>query len=401
MSVHGNSVQLNQDEACSGKNKILEFAKRSTRLSFFIAGFGLACWAPLIPFVQSRLQVDSATLGTLLLCLGLGAVIGMPLSGTFAARHGCRAVISLASILIALILPLLVFIPNSFLVGFCLLLFGISLGSIDVVTCIHGAEVQKLAGVPLLSGFHAFYSIGSLVGAGSMTLALASGMDVLVAAVVASVIIFICSIISFTGFLRFKSEEKQPLLVLPKGRVLIIGIVTMIVFLAEGAILDWSAILLRQEKMVDVSIAGTGYAVFAFAMVLIRLAGDRLTAHFGEKVMLVGGIALTSAGLFFAAFADNFLLVLASMALSGLAVGNVVPVIFSLTYRQKIMPAAQAIAAISTLGYAGVLLGPAFIGYAAKLVGLTVAFYGLAFVLVATLIFVPLISNLSMSHKGK
>nr|WP_281356330.1 MFS transporter [Pseudomonas piscis] len=163
----------------------------------------------------------------------------------------------------------------------------------------------------------------------------------------------------------------------------------MVIFLAEGAMLDWSALLLAQDKGLDVGLAGAGYSLFACAMTLIRLVGDRIVARIGERSMLLAGFLITAAGLGLAAWASNLMVVFACIAIAGLAAGNVVPVLFSLAGRQQVMPAPHAIAAASMLGYLGVLLGPALVGYAAHAVGLVRSFHGICILVVLAACAIP------------
>lgn len=373
-------------------------ASRSTRLSFFIAGFALSSWAPLVPFAQQRLGADAATLGALLLCLGLGAVIGMPVAGAFASRIGCKSIIVVGAVALTVVLPLLAIASTPMALGFTLLVFGASIGAIDVAANTHGTEVQNLAKRPLMSSFHGLYSIGGLAGASAVTAVMAAGLSAATAALGAGVIIGICLIVSLQGFLATSTDNQAPMMVVPKGVVLVIGLLSMVMFLAEGAMLDWSALLLSQEKGVGLDVAGAGYATFAFAMTFSRVVGDRLVAWSGERVTLVAGFLLTALGIGLVALSKDLIVVYAAIVLAGFAAGNVVPVLFSLASRQTFMPPSQAIAAASMLGYLGVLLGPALLGYAAQGVGLTVSFYGLAALLAVAVLAIPLAFTKRLDH---
>lgn len=156
----------------------LEGAKRATRLAFFIAGFGLSCWAPLVPYAKVRLHAGDAQLGTILLFLGVGSGIGMPVAGSLTGRLGSRMVILAGSLGIAASLPLLALVTSATKLSAALILFGASIGAVDVAANVHGTEVQARAGRPLMSGFHGLYSVGGLLGAGAVTLALSSGMAI-------------------------------------------------------------------------------------------------------------------------------------------------------------------------------------------------------------------------------
>ena len=376
----------------------LRDAKVSTRLAFFIAGFGLACWAPLVPYAQQRLHADTATLGSVLLCLGLGAVIGMPLAGVMSHKTGTKAVIVAGAIALILSLPLMAFLSSPLTLGLALLVFGLATGAIDVAANIHGNEVQKLAGTPLMSGFHGLYSVGGLVGASGTTAIIAAGSSPVVAAGMASAVILLCIFVAKRGFLHSQADDNQPAFVFPRGRVVIVGVMAMIIFLAEGAMLDWSAILLSKIKGVDVSVAGAGYVIFAVAMTVSRLIGDAVVQRVGQRNMVIAGMVLTAGGILVAGYSSTLPVIFAAIGIAGLAAGNLVPVFFTLSTTQGSMPAAQAITATGILGYFGVLVGPALIGYTAHFTGLVAAFGILGLVTLAALSVVPAIKFRSPSE---
>ncbi|WP_312325586.1 MFS transporter [Stenotrophomonas sp.] len=361
--------------------------KRATRLSFFIAGFALSSWAPLVPYAAKRMAADSATLGSILLCLGLGAVIGMPVASAFATRVGTRVVIIFGAVSLVVTLPMLAFVSTPMLMGGILLWFGCAIGATDVAANIHGTEVEHAANAPLMSGFHGMYSVGGLLGATGVTALIAVGINEVVAATLASLVIAVSISVAVSGFFKNRPVGEHPLFVMPRGPVLVIGLLAALIFLAEGAMLDWGALLLTQAKSVEVSLSGAGYSVFATAMLFSRLIGDRLVRRYGERPMLVGGTVLTGVGLLIFAVVSSVPIAFFGITLAGLAVGNLVPVLFSLAGRQKVMAPSHAIAAASILGYSGVLLGPALIGYAAHFIGLQASFVSLAaIVLVATIL---------------
>lgn len=350
----------NRDEEIEYRR--VQGGKRATRIAFFIAGFALACWAPLVPFAQNRMHADSATLGTILLCMGFGAVLGIPIASALAGRLGTKPLIIGGSIALVLTVPMLSVLSTPVTLGVCLVVFGASIGAIDVSANIHGIEVQRLANTPLMSGFHGMYSLGGLTGAAGMAGILTIGVPASVAATISCLIILSCILVAVSGFLTTASSEKHPLFVVPRGCVITIGGLMFIIFLAEGAMLDWSAILLTQFKGVDVSAAGSGYAVFAIAMALSRAVGDRLVIRFGEQAMLMLGFMGTGVGIVLVTYLDSFASILLGMIVAGFAAGNIVPALFNLTARQTIMPPQQAVAAVSILGYFGVLAGPGLSG---------------------------------------
>lgn len=372
-------------------------AKLSTRLAFFIAGFGLACWAPLVPFAKARLGAGEAELGSILLFLGIGSVLGMPAAGYLAGRFGNRVVVVFGALGVAICLPLLAMASSPAGLSAALFGFGAALGGVDVAANMHGTEVQERAGQPLMSGFHGLFSVGGLVGAAAGTLALSLGMSVTLTASIAGVVVLACVCLSFSGFLKTPAHAaSHPAFVVPHGVVVLIGVMTGLVFLAEGAVLDWGAILLSESKQVAVGNSGAGYAAFALAMTIVRFMGDRFVARFGDRKALEGGAVLAAAGIALAAWADNGAVSIAGFAITGIGAANIVPVLFTLAGKQQVMPVGYAISAVSTLGYLGVFLGPGIVGHVAAWITLPLAFGVLALLmLVVAGMGVPVIRNVN------
>ncbi|WP_157070033.1 MFS transporter [Aureimonas frigidaquae] len=353
-------------------------SRLATRLSFLVAGFVIACWAPLVPFAKTRLGVDDATLGLLLLCIGLGSVAAMLATGPMSARYGSRPVILVGGFGLAVLLPILAVADTPLTLGLALLAFGASLGSIDVAMNIHAVEVEKAAGTPLMSGFHALFSIGGFLGATLMTLLLSAAMGVLAATMLASAAMALAMIVAWPGLLSSAQAGEGPLFALPRGIVLLLAALAAITFLVEGAVLDWSALLITEAGLVETAQGGLGYMLFAIAMTAGRLVGDAVTARLGDRrTILFGGIAAVL-GLGVVLAAPAAWLSLAGFVLVGLGASNIVPVLFRLAGSQKAMPSGLAVAAITTVGYAGILVGPAGIGFVAQHVGLATSFWLLA-----------------------
>ncbi|MGY3239554.1 putative MFS family arabinose efflux permease [Bradyrhizobium sp. USDA 4472] len=351
----------------------------ATRLSFLVAGFGLACWAPLVPFAKERLAVDDALLGLLLLSLGIGSVVAMLATGLLSARHGTKPIVIAGGIGLALVLPLLVVAGTPVTLALALLAFGAALGSIDVAMNIHAVEVERAAGVPLMSGFHALFSIGGFAGSAVMTALLSFHFGPLACTLMCSVLMLIAMALAWPRLLRRSSQAPDgPLFVLPHGIVLLLALLAAITFLIEGAMLDWGALLVIGEGLVSAAQGGIGYIVFSIAMTSGRLGGDVVVARVGDRATLVGGSLLAVAGLAVLLLAPGAGIAIAGFLLIGLGASNLVPVLFRRAARQTAMPTGLAVASITTAGYAGVLVGPAGIGFVAHAVGLPMAFWMLA-----------------------
>ena len=368
----------------------------STKLSFFIAGFAYAAWAPLVPYAKDRLSADTGTLGIMMLFLGLGAMIGMPSAGIFANRIGCKKVIIGGALGLIILFPFLTIISHIYIFTIALFFFGLSLGAIDIAANVHAAKVQTEANQPLMPVFHGFYSVGGLIGVALLTVLLGLfQVDVVVAATIASLCIGTSLYLSLPSYLDTKeADSESQFFIWPKGVVIILGLLCLIIFLAEGALLDWGALLLIEEKDIDVKIAGVAYVVFAFSLTIARFTGTEAVLKFGENTVLFLGFIFTAIGLTCTAMSTSLHFVLASIFITGLAAGNVIPILFSLAGKQRIMPVSHAISAVGSLGYLGLLLGPAIIGYIAHGVGLNTTFYVIAGLTFLSVLLVFLISRI-------
>lgn len=346
----------------------------ATRAAFFIPGFAIACWAPLVPFAKARAGLDDAMLGVLLLCLGLGSLLSMPLAGMLAARHGCRPVMLVTVLMMVMTLPLLAVAATPLGIGIVLLVFGAGIGAMDCVMNIQAVVVERESGRAMMSGFHAFYSIGALSGAALVTLLLSIGAGALLATGVVAAGVVALTVSSSRWWRSERAQQGGAGVALPRGVVIVIGAVCFISFLAEGSMLDWSAVFLHEVRGVKLAHAGWGFVAFNIAMTATRLFGDRLVNRLGPSAaVLVGGL-LACAGFMLATLVPGFSVALLGYALVGIGCANIVPVMFSLAGRQTRMPESVAIPAVTTMGYAGVLLGPAAIGFIAQQWSLQAAF---------------------------
>lgn len=337
----------------------------ATRIIFFIAGFATASWAALVPFVKTNTSANDAMLGLLLLCFGVGALITMPLTGALAAKFGCRRLMVTSTIGFCLILPLLPAISHVSILIAGLLLFGIGIGLTDCAMNIQAVIVDKASDKPIMSGFHGFYSVGGIAGAGAMSAILLIGVSPIAAATVISLFSLLLLLISFKGFLKYAHAPTGPLLALPKGIVLVIGIICFAVFLAEGTVLDWSAVFLIEHHGLKESLGGLGFAAFATTMTIGRLTGDKIVMRVGSARVVFWGGLLACIGFIIAVLSPYLTVAILGYALVGAGCSNIVPVMFSAIGKQNTMPEALAVPAVSTLGYLGILAGPAAIGFVA------------------------------------
>lgn len=365
----------------------LSAQRLSTRFSFFGLGFATAAWAPLIPFAQQRLHFNHADFGLLLLCSGLGAMLAMPATGKIVQRIGCRVPIGFALLLLAVLLPSLSLWTSPLMMAITLFLFGTAAGSLGVALNIQAVVVEKNSLKSLMSGFHGMASLGGLAGVLTITALLALSISSVMSAFAVSLLLVIIVFLSVpynikaveNTLLEASSKVKKSIRQrLPQPLIILIGIACFIIFMTEGAAMDWSGIYLTQQYGVNTAFAGLAYTFFAIAMTTGRFTGHYLIRYFGEKKLLTYSAICATLGLALVSIAPHWWLVLVGYTLVGTGCSNIVPIMFSRAGRQTVMPSAVALSCVSTMAYTGILVGPAFIGMVSELIGLSTVFMALS-----------------------
>ncbi|KAF6675930.1 MFS transporter [Pantoea sp. EKM21T] len=355
-----------------------------TRTIFLINGLGMSAWAPLVPFARDRLQLSGASLGALLLCLGIGSLAAMPVTGTLVARFGCRRVMCFSTLLVLMMMPLLATADSHLVMAAALMLFGAGLGMLDVAMNYQAVQVEQAADKPMMSGFHGFFSLGGILGAGTVSLLLSQSFSPLAATLVVMAVMLLLLLWRLPVLMNERLHQPdQPWLVIPRGWVAFLGLLCFILFLAEGAVLDWGALLLLQNPEMSPAWAGMGYAVFSVAMTLGRFSGDKIIQRFGRYPVMLTGALTAAAGMSLAVWLPWPEIALLAFLLVGFGLSNTVPMLFNAAGNQQDMPANLAISAMTTLGYAGILSGPALIGFISQWISLSGAFLAIALLLLA------------------
>ena len=335
----------------------------AARCSFFLAGFTVSTWAPMIPAVKERLQIGDDVLGMLLLCIGISAFIFMPIAGILNQKLGCKKILRVCIIAFALAV---------------LLLFGMVMGTVDVTMNMNSVIVEKLSQKRIMSSMHAMWSVGCFCGAGLFSVLAKAGLAIVTIAIIHCAIICVLALAASPYFLAYKGASNEKPVAIPRGIVVLFGILACISFLAEGAVMDWSGVFLTEAKGLDLSLAGIGYAIFSVAMLVIRFIGDKAVQVIGEQRICVFGAVIAGIGFLLVVLIDNFYLMPLGFILIGLGAANIVPVLYSLLKNQNDMPINAAVTAITCMGYTGVILGPAVLGFIAHGAGITFVFYLLA-----------------------
>jgi hypothetical protein len=350
----------------------IQRARFGVSMAFFLLGGGAGFWAVYVPIVQARLGIDPGVLGLGLLTLALGAVAGMPLSGRTLARLGSQrpTVFLTLAYPFAVAAPLLsTSIPFLFVALFA---FGFAMGSLDVAMNTQASEVETARGVPTMSSFHAFFSLGGLAGAGAAAGAIAVGWGNTTGGVAAGLCLLVMGLAAAPNLWPAKLPSyRGPTFVLPSRAAIGLGALAFLSFAVEGAVTDWSALYLTTVKLSGPVLAAVGFAAFSVTMTMLRLTGDAVVARVGPmRTVFLGGI-LVVIGIATAVAAPWPVIAALGFGLVGAGAANVVPVALSAGSRLPDMGGSRGVAAVLTFGYVGYLLSPPLLGFAARTAGLT------------------------------
>ncbi|MEU3286057.1 MFS transporter [Streptomyces longwoodensis] len=365
--------------------RALRVARAVTVVYFVLNGTLLGMWVVQIPAVEERVGISHATLGGFLVLLGAGAFAGMQVGGRLSDRLGTRTVVPLAGVLCSATLVLPGLAREPWVLGAALLLFGFGNGTLDVSMNAHAVQVEKAYERPVMSAFHATFSVGgvlaALAGAAftrigwspATTLGVAAAVGVVVALAAARGLLPAVATdapVDAAGRLGRQERSKRPV----PGRIWLLAVLALLVMLCEGAANDWSVLHLKTVLGAPESTAALAYGTYASTMTIGRLLADRISGRFGPVAVLRNGAALAAVGITVAALSPWIWAALAGWALFGLGLSGCVPQLFSAAGHADPAAAGTNVSRVAGLGYIGMLAGPAVIGWSTHLVALNHTF---------------------------
>lgn len=346
----------------------------SISLLFFLCGLNFATWATRIPDYKISLHLSDAELGRVLLGLPIGSLVSLPLAGLMLTKYKSKYICLLACFLYVLVFPLIGLTSNQFTLFASL--FGLGMAG-DILNIAMNTQVvtleNKLQKV-VMSSFHAVFSVGLMVGAFLGGILVDMGWSPLHHFILITIIDIMFIPIFYPLLLKEdiqveKKDEKSSIFSL-SSYLIILSIIAMCGMLCEGAMADWITLYFR-ENVVNNSFSDTiGFSAFALAMVIGRFFGDYLTRKFGIKQMLVASGFILSLGMSITLFIDFIFLKILGCLITGLGISTIVPLVYSAAGNSNDTPPSVAIAGVSTIAYAGFLLGPVLIGYLSDYIGL-------------------------------
>lgn len=357
----------------------LRSARVATFVYFVLCGTTMGTWVVNIPAVEDRVDISHATLGGLLVLLGLGAFTGMQAAGRLTDRLGARVVVPATGVLCGATLVLPGLARDPWTLAAALVLFGFGNGCLDASMNAHAVHVEKAYGRPVMSAFHATFSVGgviaALVGAGVA----AAGLSP-VAGMAAVGALTVVVALGWTRALLETVASPAPGDEVPEakravgGRIWVLSGLALLVMLCEGAANDWSALHLKDVLDAPVSVAAFAYGTFAATMTIGRLLADRVAARFGSMAVLRHGAVTAAVGITVVALAPWVWAAFVGWALFGLGLSGCVPQLFSAAGHADPAAAGANVSRVAGLGYVGMLAGPAVIGWLTHLVALNHTF---------------------------
>ena len=357
---------------------IFKNSRFAVSLIFAINGMVFGTWASRIPAIVDFHDLSPGSLGLLIFLAGLSAVIAFSIFGRAADRYGAAFITKRATLLlIPLTLIFIAYANSIWMLVFAVIFFGAIHGGDDVAMNAWAAEVEREYTRPVMSSFHAMWSLGAGIGAGLGSLLAFYEVGFKNHFSLISIVIFVlalsAAVVPFESQ-KNKKEANSPFISIPKGSLLPVATITFFASLSEGAVADWSAIFLKSVASLNDGNAALGFTVFSVCMFSMRLLGDRISfilgpataARYSGLVALTGSIILL--------VSDSFLLLLLGFGLIGLGIAVIIPLAFSRAGNDETISQGTAIASIATLGYGVMLLGPLFVGLIAEITSIKTSF---------------------------
>jgi MFS family permease len=335
---------------------------------FFLAGLCFSSWASRIPDIQTKLHLNNARLGAVLLSLPTGLLISLPMAGWLVAKFGSRVIAISAALLYALTLPLLGFVQTIWQLIICLFIFGMGGNMLNISMNTQAVGTEAIYGRSIMASYHGLWSLAGFSGAAIGTLLVRLGLSPAGHFLIISGLALLIVAIAFKYLLSedVNKNEHQPIFARPDRSLINLGLIAFCCMICEGSMFDWSGVYFQKVIQPEKGLVTVGYTAFMSTMATGRFIGDWVATQLGKKKTLQLSGALTATGLLTAVIFPFFTTAVFGFLLVGAGVSSVVPLVYSSAGKSKTMSAGVAIAAVSTIGYLGFLFGPPFIGFIAQ-----------------------------------
>lgn len=358
----------------------VSFSRKTHRIAvgtlFFLQGLCFATWASRIPSIQQKLNLSESELGAVLLAIPVGSMISLPITGWLVARFGSKRVVTLGVFLYSLTLITLGMAQNTFQLISYLLLFGFVGNFMNIGVNTQAIGVESLYKKPIMGSFHGMWSLAGFAGAALGALMFGANVLPVQHFLMVTIFVVIAALVStrYTIAEDPNRQADQPIFAKPDKSLLMLGIIAFCTMICEGAMFDWSGVYFQKVVQADQAWVGAGYASFMATMASGRFVSDWFAGKFGLKPTLQLSGVLIAIGLLLAVLLPSLPTAIAGFLLVGAGVSSVIPLVYSAAGKSSVLSPGVALAAVSTIGFLGFLMGPPLIGLVAGATSLRVSF---------------------------
>ena len=350
----------------------------AVNIMFFTNGFMFANWVARLPEIQAVYGITNLQLGTILAVSAVGALCSMPFAGWFAVRFGSYKITSFAAVLFCLCVPFVPILQYPSVLASILFFFGLIGGAMDVSMNEQAVLVEKTYEKPIMSSFHAVFSIGTALGAGISALFAKFEITLFYHFVAIGIFCLILVLFAIPNLVKAppkkEIEEKGKAFMLPSKAILPLGVIALCALTGEGGLSDWSAKYFTEVLKKTPDIGAFGFMTFASAMTIGRIFGDTIVKRFNQRNTLIFSSLIALIGLFLVIIFPILPVVFAGFFIVGLGLSNVVPIVYSSAGNTEGINPSVGIAMATTIGYTGFFFGPPLIGFLSHAYGLQIAF---------------------------
>ena len=362
------------------QSSLISRARLGVILSFLSHGFISSSFFARIPDYKARLELSNSVLGLCLLASSAGVLAALGPVGRLAAQRGSSAVLTKSSYLLVFVAPFVGISYNAISFAAILFLFGVAIAAQDVAMNTHGVTLEQKSGARYMGRFHAFWSVGALLGAITGGVFAQLAVSEFIHALIVSAAVLALVISNNRRYLpgdedKHIYEESVKRKKTPR-LIYIMGLLGLAGSIGEGSAADWGGVLARETFGASQFVGTLPYIAYSFTMVVGRFYGDQLATKFGaRRILKVGGL-LGGAGLAGGLIVGGTTGVIVGWFLFGLALSTVIPLLFSAAgsmankrFQGTISPA-EAVAKISGISYFGFVVGPPLMGFFADVLTL-------------------------------
>jgi MFS family permease len=360
---------------------------------FAVLGFISAAWIARIPALTTKLDLDTAQLGTLLLFIAIGSILAFQFIGRLIERYGSDRTTFLFSIWFVIALVVLAISPVPAVLAFALFLYGCAFGATDVAMNAQGVTVEHMLRKPIMGSLHGFFSLGALLGGAISAIFAELGIGIETNLLAFSVVGLIAVIWANTGQIKDapipgsnEPRKKGLRFSLPPKVLWPLGVIAFCGAVGEGGMADWGALYVHDELGSSEGVAAFGFTVFSTTMLIGRFAGDKIVAVWGPANVVRVGAIVSAIGLAVGLILATTVSAIAGFAVMGIGLSFVFPVVYSAAGSTPGIPSGRGVAAVATIGYTGFLAGPPLLGFLARATSIQISMFVIV-ALIATIAF--------------